>query len=235
MGKYYKQLSLSERVKIELLHQSGQSIRSIAFKLKRAASTVFRELRRNAKVTKQWSGCYDGERAHGLALRRRKWDARHKLSRQPDLAMLVRDRLAMGWSPEQISGRLARENGHTVISHESIYRFVYHRSAQKDYWHRLLPRKKHRRGLIRRGGISPVKFIKHRKSLRERPKTVMDRFQAGHWESDLMLFSKYGQAVLITHERHSRIVLATRQPNKKAQSVVDALIKKLKNMPTQLL
>jgi IS30 family transposase len=29
-----------------------------------------------------------------------------------------------------------------VISHQSIYRFVYHRSAQSDYWHRLLLRAK---------------------------------------------------------------------------------------------
>ena len=54
--------------------------------------------------------------------------------------------LAMGHSPEQIAGRLALEHGRVIISHESIYRFIYHRAAQKDYWHRLLPRQKRRRG-----------------------------------------------------------------------------------------
>ena len=235
MGKSYEQLSLRERIEIELLNQAGRSMRKIAVILGRAASTICRELARNAKTTKQWRGHYEGERAHGLALRRRAWDARHKLSRQPELASLVRDRLAMGWSPEQIAGRLAREKGHSIISHESIYRFIYHRSAQKDYWHRLLPRQKHRRGLIRRGGISPVKFIKHRKSLNDRPEEALDRAQPGHWESDLMLFSKYGQAVLVTHERHSRIILANRQPNKRAQNVVDALIRQMANLPTRLL
>jgi transposase, IS30 family len=39
----------------------------------------------------------------------------------------------MGWSPEQIAGRLARVHGRTIISHESIYRFVYHRTAQKNH------------------------------------------------------------------------------------------------------
>ena len=53
-----------------------------------------------------------------LAERRRRWDGRFKLARQPDLRALVRTRLAMGWSPEQIAGRLTLEHGHTVISHE---------------------------------------------------------------------------------------------------------------------
>ena len=234
MGTNYKQLSLRERIEIELLDRAGHSMRQIAANLGRAASTICRELARNAKTTKQWNGKYEGERAHGLALRRRVWDARHKLSRQPDLAKLVYKRLAMGWSPEQIAGRLVIENADMLISHESIYRYIYHRSAQRDYWHRLLARKKHRRGLIRRGGISPVRFIKHRKTLDERPVSAQNREQAGHWETDLMLFSKYGKTILCTHERHSRVILATCQPNKKAQTVVDALIQKLAGLPKKL-
>ena len=57
-------------------------------------------------------------RAQKLAERRRRWDGRFKLARQPDLRDLVKDRLAMGHSPEQIAGRLTLEHGHTVISHE---------------------------------------------------------------------------------------------------------------------
>ena len=45
--------------------------------------------------------------------------------------------LAMGHSPERIAGRLALEHGRVIMSHEWIYRFIYHRTAQKDYWHRL--------------------------------------------------------------------------------------------------
>ena len=49
----------------------------------------------------------------------------------------MRGCLEPGWSPEQIAGRLRRVRDLAVISHESIYRFIYHRCAQKDYWHRL--------------------------------------------------------------------------------------------------
>ena len=209
-------------------------MRWIARRLDRSAATICRELARNSKPTKQWNQGYEPERAHSLALRRRRWDARHKLSRQPALRRLVKDRLAMGWSPEQIAGRLALFNGHTVISYESIYRFIYHRSAQKDYWHRLLPRRKHRRGRPGRRGGSPVNFIKHRVSVHQRSKTAAHRQQPGHWEADLMLFSTYGQAILVAHERHSRFTWITRQPSKAAKPVLAKLSALLAPLPAPL-
>ena len=145
MGQTYNHLSLPERVKIELWHSAGHSMRWIGRRLGRSASTISRELDRNARPTKQWRASYEGERAHALSQRRRRWDARFKLARQPDLRAQVRQSLAMGHSPEQIAGRLARDHGRPIISHESIYRFIYHRSAQKDHWHRLLPQAKSRR------------------------------------------------------------------------------------------
>jgi IS30 family transposase len=161
-------------------------LRQIGRALGRSAATVSRELRRNAKPTKQWRGSYEGERAHGLALRRRRWDARHKLARQPDLQKWVRDSLAMGQSPEQIAGRLEHEHGRMLISHESIYRFIYHRSALKDYWHRLLPRKKSRRGRLGQRGGSSASRISRRRPICERPDEADNRAIPGHWEADLM-------------------------------------------------
>ena len=234
MGRRYCQLCIEERVLIGLLQKEGHSLRMIARHLGRCVSTVSRELRRNSKPTKQWPGGYKPARAHDLALRRRRWDARFKLARQPELRRHVRDRLAMGWSPEQIAGRLALEHAHTVISHESIYRYIYYRSAQKDYWHRLLPRAKHRRGRLRKRGASPVTRIKHRTSVHERPDDADRREQPGHWEADLMLFRKYGQAVLVAHERLSRFTHLSRQPNKQAKPVVKALSSLLAPLPQGL-
>jgi IS30 family transposase len=234
MGQSYDHLGLRERVKIELWRKDGQSLRWIARQLGRAAATISRELRRNARPTKQWRGSYDGERAHGLALRRRRWDARYKLARQPDLREVVRQRLAMGLSPEQIAGRLARDHGATIISHESIYRFVYHRSAQKDYWHRLLPRAKSRRGRLGRRGGSPASFIKRRRPLGLRPAEAADRTTPGHWEADLMAFSRYGQYVLVTHERSSRLITIDRLPGKTASAVVHTLASRFATLPHPL-
>lgn len=231
MGTIYDQLCLSERIEIYRLHSGGQSLRRIASAIGRSASTISRELRRNGRRTKVWPGGYRPDRAEQLAIRRRRWDCRFKLARQPALRTLVYDQLAMGWSPEQIAGRLALVNGGTVISHESIYRFIYHRSAQKDYWHRLLPKRKSRRGKLGKRGGSSADRIKHRRPLRDRPVEANDRKTAGHWEADLMLFAKYGQAVLVAHERHSRLLLLSRQPSKAAQPTTDKLKQMLTGFP----
>lgn len=231
MGTSYEQLGLRERVEIEIGRRNGLSMRAIGLGLGRSVATISRELARNAKPTKQWHKTYDGERAHGLAARRRRWDCRHKLARQPDLANQIRDYLAMGWSPEMISGRLAHEQGRMVISAESIYRFVYHRSAQKDYWHKLLPRKKHRRGRLGVRGGSPLKTFKARVPLSQRPSEAEGRAVPGHWEADLMAFSRYGQSVLVTHERTSRRLAIERIPSKAAQGVADKLVAFFHSVP----
>src|SRR6266550_1981547 len=191
MGQCYGQLSLEERVEIYRLVADGRSQNEIASALDRAPSTISRELRRNSRPTKVWAGGYEPVRAQQLAERRRRWDGRFKLARQPDLRDCVGKSLAMGHSPEQIAGRLTLEHGRVIISHESIYRFIYHRSAQKDYWHRLLPCGKLRRGHRKRRGGSPASFIKHRRPISERAAEAEGRTTPGHWEADFMLFARY--------------------------------------------
>lgn len=220
---------------VDLLRKEGVSVRQIAARLGRSASTISRELRRNARPTKQWSGPYDGERAHGLAARRRQWDARFKLARQPDLAAQVRERLAMGLSPEQIAGRLAREQGDTIISHESIYRFIYHRARQQDRsWYRLLPRAKYRRGRLSGRGASLDQLIKRRVSVAMRPPEVDVRQEAGHWEVDLMLFGRRNRALLVIHERLSRYTVLQRLPDKRAETVAEKLLAFFAALPKSL-
>lgn len=234
MGTVYDQLSDGERKVIERLHSAGWSQQEIGRALDRSVSTISRELRRNSRPSKRWPGGYEAGRAQQLTERRRQRGRSHKLARQPSLAALVRDRLAMGWSPEQIAGRLALDNAPIRISHESIYRFIYFRSSQKDYWHKLLPKAKHRRGRRGRKGGSPVDHIRHRRSIDCRPAAAADRRQPGHWEADLMLFRRYGQAVLVAHERSSRLTVIRRQPNKAAGPVLDSLTDLLGDLPKAL-
>jgi IS30 family transposase len=234
MGQSYRQLGLEERMEIARLRGAGWSWRRIGAAIGRSHTTVSREVTRNSRATKAWSGGYAPARAQELALRRRRWDCRFKLVRQPDLRDHIRQSLAMGHSPEQIAGRLAREAGRTVISHESIYRFVYHRSAQKDYWHRLLPRAKSRRGRYRMQGGSPASFIRHRRPIAERPADAATREQPGHWEADYMLFAAYGHNVLVLHERTTRFTLLDHPPTRKAAMTAQRIERQLHNVPKAL-
>jgi IS30 family transposase len=220
MARGYTQLSLEDRCEIARLQADGGSIRQIAAALDRAPSTIARELRRNSGRQVGYKPVYAQEQA-----RARRWSG-SRLERDPDLRQSGIERLAAGWSPEQIAGRMARETGRTVISHESIYRFVHAQIARtKDFaWRRLLPRGKSRRGFRGRKGGSPASFIQGRIAIAERPPEAADRRTPGHWEGDLMLFARYGQAILTLHERHSRLIVAARPPNKASEPIASRLV-----------
>jgi len=231
MGRRYDQLSLEDRCEIARLQAAGYSLRQIAAALDRAPSTISREMKRNRGRHVGYKPTYAQEQT-----RARRW-AGSRLEREPDLRRAVLKRMAEGWSPEQVAGRLARQAGHNVISHESIYRFIYAQITRtKDYrWRHYLPRGKSKRGFRGRRGGSSASFIEGRIPLAERPAEAANRQTPGHWEADLMLFAKYGQAVLTLHERHSRLLLAVRPPNKTADLIAARLIDMLGDLPTALL
>jgi IS30 family transposase len=220
MGRSYQQLSLDDRCEIARLSANGSSVRQIAAALDRSASTISRELRRNHGAHVGYRSSY----AHQQT-RARRWKG-SRLERQASLRAAVMERLASGCSPEQIAGRLAIEHGRKVISYESIYRFIYAQLARtKDYrWRRYLPRGKSKRGCRGRKGGSSASFIEGRVSVANRPVEASDRKTCGHWEADLMMFAKYGQAILTVHERKSRLLLAIRLTSKAAHGVARHLV-----------
>ena len=134
-------------------------------------------------------------------------------------------RLGKAGRRPRCAGRLKKEKRRQVISYESIYRFIDAQIRRtKDFsWRHYLPRGKSKRGWRGRKGGSPVDHIEGRVSIDQRPAYIDKRRQPGHWEADLMLFAKYGQAVLVTHERRSRLLVVSRQPSKAAKPVVKKL------------
>jgi IS30 family transposase len=230
MGRSYDQLTLDDRCEIARLCANGGSVRQIAAALDRSPSTISRELRRNRGAQVGYKPSYASQQT-----RARRWKG-SRLERDESLRAIIMERLASGWSPEQISGRLAQERGRKVISYESIYRFIYAQIARtKDYrWRRCLPRGNSRRGCRgRKGGGSPT-FIEGRVPVANRPLEAADRKTCGHWEADLMMFSKYGQAILTVHERKSRLLLAIRLTSKAAHGVARHLVNLFGVMPQPL-
>jgi len=66
----YEQLSLRERIEIYRLHADGKSLRFIAGVVERNVATISRELKRNSKASKKWTGGYDPQRAQTKSGRR---------------------------------------------------------------------------------------------------------------------------------------------------------------------
>ncbi|MDA0338514.1 MAG: IS30 family transposase [Proteobacteria bacterium] len=81
---------------------------------------------------------------------------------------------------------------------------------------------------------SSADFIKHRVSFKERPLEALDRQSPGHWETDLMLFSLYGQAILTLHERTSRLLIAARPASKAADPIAQIMAQILEPIPKDL-
>ena len=120
-------LELGERERLAALKAEGLSLRAIARALGRAASTVSRELRRNALP----KGGYLPVHAEGCYRERRQRPAVPE--RDERLGRFVRERLLEGWTPEPIAGWLERgeERGLRPVSLETIYAFD-HRPWQND-------------------------------------------------------------------------------------------------------
>jgi transposase, IS30 family len=230
MGTRYLQLTIEDRCRIACLQEQGRSVRQIAAALDRAPSTIAREIKRNTGRKVGYRPAYAHEQT-----RARRWKG-SKLERDESLRSAILERLKQGWSPEQIAGRLAREQAQPSVSHETIYRFIYAQIARtNDFsWRRYLPRAKSKRGRRGTRGGSPASFIEGRTPLSERPAEARDRQTPGHWEADLMMFAKYGQAILTVHERSSRILLAARPDNKTANLIAELIEQLLRPIPSQL-
>jgi IS30 family transposase len=90
----YAHLEREERDEIATLRAQGLGVRAVARALNRSASTISRELRRNACD----SGSYRPHVADGGYMLRRQRPAR--LEQDAGLAACVIDRLTEGWTPE---------------------------------------------------------------------------------------------------------------------------------------
>jgi len=227
-------LTLAEREKISRGMVVQRSIRSIAAQLGRSSSTVSREVRRN--------GGYSRYRA--MLADNRAWDrARRsklcKLDRPPWLRRSVSNKPRLHWSPEQIAGCLKRlhpgdEAYH--VSHETIYRslFVQARGVLKKEQQQYLKSKR----TIRRSKHATQKGsddgqIKGVISIRERPASVEDRAVPGHWEGDLISGSQNSHIATLV-KRHTRYAMLVKVTSKDTQTVISALTKHAKKLPTEL-
>ena len=227
-------LALSEREEISRGITAHQSARSIAKMLGRSPSTVSREISRN--------GGYDRYRAalaDDQAWARARRPKRCKLATNPGLRQAVTSKLRLNWAPEQIAGWLKRahpEDENCQVSHETIYRslFVQARGVLKK---ELLCHLRSKR-TIRRSKQAGLHGdgrgqIKDPVSIRQRPAAVEDRAVPGHWEGDLLSGSKNSYIATLV-ERHTRYVMLAKVANKDTQSVVSALIKQARKLPTEL-
>ena len=227
-------LSAAEREEIRSGLDGGESCRAIAGRLRRAPSTVTREVKANGGRDK-----YRGWRAHRRA---------SDLARRPKIAKLagcprlraqveswLEDEL---WSPVQISAQLRVEFPDDPIMRvapETIYQSLYvqGRGALRKELAACLRTgraiRRNRSRLERRGRIPNMVMIS------ERPAEIEDRAVPGHWEGDLIIGEDNASAVGTLVERSTRyVVLLHLEGDHTAETVRTAMTAKIKTLPDHL-
>jgi IS30 family transposase len=229
-----KTLTLAEREEISRGIASGLSIREIARRLLRAASTVSREVSRHGGRPKYRASKADHQ-AWKLALRPKPC----LLALRPQLRTIVAHKLTLNWSPEQISGWLRRQypSSKTMrVSHETIYRslFIQARGVlKKELALHLRSERLIRRSVHARAGGKSHGQIVGAISIRDRPAEVEDRAIPGHWEGDLLAGSSNSYIATLV-ERHSRFTMLVKVPGKETATVVAALSRQIRRLPASL-
>lgn len=227
-------LSTAEREEISRGIVSGDSCRSIARRMGRAASTVSREIARHGGRERYRAWVADADAWH-----RARRPKVAKLTTHAELRAIVESKLRLRWSPQQIAGWLRhehRDNPELQVSHETIYvsLFVQSRGALK----RELTRYLRRRHTFRqpRGARTPQGRgqIDDPLNIRQRPAEATDRAVPGHWEGDLLLGS--GNSAIVTLvERTSRFAILLRLPHgRSSEEVLAAIRSRIVELPTDL-
>ena len=217
----YHQLTYGERYRIARMKSMGQSLRAIARKLGRSASTISREVRRNADPG---TGGYWLDKAHSYAVARRRRSRRgtHFGERQ---VQLVHELMQHRWSPQQISGRL-RKMGTLDIGTSTIYRWIKRDKARGGaLWERTRRlSRRYRKGyrvVDHRGRLSG------KRSIDERPLRVQQRLEFGHWEGDTVMGRDGRHCILTLVERKTLKVRIRKLPARQAVEVNKVLHQEL--------
>ncbi len=227
-------LTLAEREEISRGIAAQASIRQIAAGIGRSPSTVSREITRHGG--RNW---YRAAEADADAWDQARRPKPCRLAIHHRLQRVVANKLSMDWSPEQVAGWLKQafpDNESMRVSHETIYRslFIQARGVLKrELIGHLRSKRMMRRSKNASTDGQPRGQIVDGVSIRERPADVEDRAIPGHWEGDLITGSKNTHIATLV-ERQSRFTMLVKVRDKQTDSVVAALSRQVRKLPTEL-
>lgn len=228
-------LSPADREELSRGLVAGDSLRQIAGRVGRSASTLSREVERNGGRT-----AYRAYHAEQSAVRRARRPKPAKLALHSRLRREVERRLLERWSPQQIAARLVfdyPDDATMRVSHETIYRtlFVQARGALRKELTACLRTQRTQRRSHKRTEHSGTGRIRDMVRISERPSEVEDRAIPGHWEGDLLMGKSGKSAIGTLVERSSRYVVLVPLPDgRTAPHVRAALTRQLTRLPAEL-
>jgi len=236
-------LTLRDRIDIERKYMYGTSITDIARYINRNKSTVSREVKNKDRTGRNK---YRADVAQTKALERiSKRGNITILSKNQKLCNYIIEKLKLGWSPEQISGRLTKDypkDKSIHISHEAIYQYVYAQvyrggngKIKKDCedLHPYLARRHKRRAKKGFRKAQKIERNENLPSIEQRPKVVDKRSRVGDWEDDLLVSRASKSCIKSANERKTGIVFFGKTKDKTSVAGDSVLIEKLSIIPQE--
>lgn len=188
-------LSVEERIRIESWITAGVSQVEMATMLRRSASTISREITRNANQ----DGTYRARSAQRRADQRARRPKPCKLDLYPHHAAAIRNALRYH-SPYTVAANCTAAG--FPISHETIYRFIYRGGFGDPAQLMLRPRRRRKPRRARRG--FPQQPLTNVASIHQRPDGI--GIEPGHWEGDLLCGTRSRTACAVLVEAHTGLV-----------------------------
>ena len=229
-------MSICEREKIQELLRQKKSARCIAKTLRRSVSSISRELRKNyPKELKTYTPRLANERA----LFKRTCRGRKDRLKTNIIREYVVNHLKLGWSPEQISGRIKVDLNEN-ISHEAIYQYIYAQVYRNGWGYlkshtedlRIYLRRKRKRRAAR--GFRQSQRISARfgiPTIDQRPVIVAVRERIGDWEGDTVESKDHKPGINTLVDRKTGYLLMTKLLAKTSAATIDVIEHRLAQLP----
>lgn len=217
--KKSKDLSLSERLEIEILLSKEYSQRCIASVLNRSPNTISYEIENNSV-----NGVYEALKAHKKARLRKRMRRLQfaKIEKIPPLKAFVLEKLKLHWNPDEISGYMKREKHPHYVSKTAIYDWL--RTARGEPYCKCLYSK--RKYVKKRKKKTKRILIPNRIGIQERFSGANNRTRYGHWEADTVIGGKYMKGgVKTVLERKSRLFLVHKVESMRPREHAEVLSK----------
>lgn len=222
----YRPLTPDERGEIMIGLRAGESMSSIADRLNRNRSVIWREVKNNSTEDGRYQ-CYWAQKR---SERRRRGSRQRERIADRQIRSYVREKLEEGWSPEQIAGRIRLDKPGTRLSHETIYQYVF--KTERNLTQYLQCGRKRRRKRVHKRAKRVL--IPYRTGIEERPESVNTREEHGHWEGDTAVSRQSKQALMVLQERKLGLTFLKKLPRCAPREMNDAIVARLSVLPPEM-
>lgn len=222
----YRVLTEEERVEIMIGIRMKKSLRQIAKDLGRNVSVISREIKNYSTSDGAYQSTWAKNRS---AIKRKQCRIRNRID-DYEIRAYIEQKLKLGWSPEQIAGRLPLEIPGKTISYETIYQFIFKNRRDLTEYLQCGRKKRRKRKNIRTKRV----MIPGRTGIEHRPEQVNNRSEYGHWEGDTAVSRQSKACLMVLEERSLGLTLLRKLPRCGPEEMANAVIERLKELPPQM-